>query len=133
MKAGDVVTRTAVTVGPLDYARYAEGLMDDHGLTVLPVVDGSGFRGVVTKPACAEAAARYVSPRVQQAVSQPRLTAGPGMDADTLFTAMDLYEVTSVPVLDDGRLLGVVTREDVLHALSHDDPHLRVGRAGHRG
>lgn len=131
MRARDVETRPLVTVGLLDFARHAEGLMDDLGLEVLPVVDARGFRGMVTKAACAAARGVLECPRVQQVMAQPSLTAGPGMDADTLFTAMSVHEVSWVPVLDDGRLLSVVTTNDVLQALSHDDPHLRVGRAGH--
>ena len=52
MKARDLVARPLITVGPRDFARHAEGLMDDFGLTMLPVVDQGVFLGVVTKTAC---------------------------------------------------------------------------------
>ena len=128
MKARDVVTRPLVTVGPRDFARHAEGLMDDFGLTVLPVVDEHVFLGVVTKAACAGAQCK-----VEHVMSQPVLTMGPEVDVETLYDAMTLREVLSVPILDDGRVVGMLTRRDVLQAISHDDPHLRVGHAGHHG
>lgn len=128
MKAGDVMAHPVVTVGPRDFARHAEGLMDDFGLSVLPVADQGVFLGVVTKAACAGA-----SCKVEHVMSQPVLTVGPEMEATTLYDAMTLREVLSVPVLEDGRILGVVTRRDVLQAISHDDPHLRVGHAGLHG
>jgi len=128
MKARDVLTGPLVAVGPRDFARHAEGLMDDSGLTVLPVSDHGVFCGVVTKAACAG-----VTGKVEDVMSQPVLTAGPEMEAATLYDAMTLREALSVPILEDGRILGVVTRRDVLRAISHEDPHLRVGHAGSHG
>lgn len=123
MKARDVLARPLVTVGPRDFARHAEGLMDDFGLTVLPVADQGVFLGVVTKAACAGG-----NPKVEHVMSQPVLTAGPDMDAATLYDAMALREVLSVPIVDDGRIVGVVTRRGLLRAISHEDPHLRVSQ-----
>lgn len=131
MKAGEVATRPLVTVGPRDFARHAAGLMEDFGLTMLPVVDQSAFLGVVTRAACAIGKEGVDSPHVEQLMTQPRLTAGPEMDAETLFTAMSVYEVLCVPILADGQVLGMATRRDVLEAICHDDPHLRAGHAGH--
>jgi predicted transcriptional regulator len=128
MRARDVVTRPLVTVGPRDFARHAEGLMDDFGLTMLPVADQGVFLGVVTKAACAGG-----NCKVEHVMSQPVLTVGPEMDAATLYDAMMLREVVSVPILDDGQVVGVITRREVLQAISHEDPHLRVGHAGHHG
>jgi CBS domain-containing protein len=133
MKAGDITLKPLVTVGPRDFARHAEGLMDDFGLTMLPVVDAGGFLGVVTKAGCRRGRPGVESPHVQQVMTQPALTAGLGMDVDDLYNAMTLFEVLDVPVLDDGQVVGVVTRYDVLEAISHTDPHLRVGHAAHDG
>ncbi|MDX8052366.1 CBS domain-containing protein [Lentzea sp. BCCO 10_0798] len=131
MKAADAMVRPLVTVGPRDFARHAEGLMDDFGLTMLPVVDGSAFLGVVTRAGCRRGEDEL--PKVERVMSQPELTVGPEFDVATLFEAMTRYEVLCVPVLDDGQVIGVVTRLDVLRALSHDDPHLRVGHAAEHG
>lgn len=133
MKTGDVVVKPLVTVGPRDFARHAEGLMDDFGLTMLPVVDERVFLGVVTKAGCLRGKPGVASPRVEQVMTQPRLTAGLEMDVENLFDAMSVYEVTCVPVLDDGRVVGVVTWLDVLQAISLHDQHLRVSHAGHHG
>jgi len=131
MKAVDAMVRPLVTVGPRDFIRYAEGLMDDFGLTMLPVVDGDMFVAVVTKAGCR--GGEGGSPKVEQVMAQPALTVGAEFDVATLFEAMTRYEVLCVPVLDDGRVIGMVTRLDVLRAMSHDDPHLRVGHAAEHG
>ncbi|MFJ8962520.1 HPP family protein [Lentzea sp. NPDC102401] len=130
MKARDLVARPLVTVGPRDFARHAEGLMDDFGLTMLPVVDRGFFCGVVTKAGC-RSGEEYAR-KVERVMTQPALTIGSDFEAETLFEAMTRYEVICVPVLDQGQVVGMITRLDVLRALSHDDPHLRVDHAGHR-
>ena len=127
MKAADAMIRPLLTVGPQDFARHAEGLMDDSGLTMLPVVDGDVFVGVVTKAGCRRDGGQ--APKVKHVMAQPALTAGPDFDLAALFEAMTRYEAISVPLVQDGRLVGVVTRLDVLRTLSHDDPHLRAGHA----
>jgi CBS domain-containing protein len=125
------MVRPLVTVGPRDFARHAEGLMDDFGLSMLPVVDGGVFLGVVTKAGCRRG--EDDAPKVERVMSQPALTVGPEFDVATLFEAMTRYEVLCVPVLDNGQVVGMVTRLDVLRAISHDDPHLRVGHAAEHG
>ncbi|WP_330276341.1 CBS domain-containing protein [Lentzea sp. NBC_00516] len=131
MKAAEAMVRPLVTVGPRDFARHAEGLMNDFGLTMLPVVDGNVFVAVVTQAGCRRGEGGSL--KVEQVMAQPTLTVGPEFDVATLFEAMTRYEVLCVPVLDDGRVIGVVTRLDVLRAISHDDPHLRVGHAAEHG
>jgi CBS domain-containing protein len=127
MKAADAMIRPLITVGPRDFARHAKGLMDDFGLTMLPVVDENVFLGVVTKAGCRRVG--ETAPKVERVMSQPALTVGPEFDVATLYEAMTRYEVLCVPVLDNGQVIGMVTRLDVLRAISHDDPHLRVGHA----
>ncbi|KOV90082.1 hypothetical protein ADL03_01705 [Nocardia sp. NRRL S-836] len=123
-----MVLRPLVSVGPRDFARHAEGLMDDFGLTMLPVVDQDVFLGVVTEPGCRRGKEGVAAPHVQQVMTQPALTAGLDMDVRDLYDAMTVFDVLCVPVLDDGRVVGMVTRCEVLRAISHDDPHLRVGQ-----
>ncbi|MDT7789959.1 MAG: hypothetical protein QOF58_8378 [Pseudonocardiales bacterium] len=133
MKAGEVMVRPLVTVGPRDFARLAAGLMDDFGFTMLPVADEGVFLGVVTKAGVACGRESVASPRVEQVMSQPVLVATPDTDIETLFGAMAVHEVLCVPVLDGSQVVGMVTRLSILQSISYDDPHLHVeaGRAAH--
>jgi predicted transcriptional regulator len=124
MKAGEAITRPLVKVGPRDFARLAAGLMDDLGTTMLPVADDHVFLGVVTKASVSRGCGGVASPRVDQVMSQPILVATLETDVETLFDAMTVHEVLCVPVLDGRQVAGTVTRQDLLRAISHDDPHL---------
>jgi CBS domain-containing protein len=128
MKAGDAMARPLVTVGPRDFARHAGGLMDDFGLTMLPVVDQGVFLGVVTSVDVMRGKEGVPSPYVQQVMSQPVLVATRDTPAETFYDAMSRYEVLCAPVLDDGLVVGMVTRLSLLQALNHD-LHVEAGRA----
>jgi CBS domain-containing protein len=123
MKAGNIVVKPLITVGPHDFARHAEGLMDDFGLTMLPVTDQNGFRGVLTKAACRQGKPGVDVPRVADLISQPELTAGLGMDVRDLYDAMTVFDVPAVPVLEDGQVVSMLARRDVRQAISRDNSH----------
>ncbi|GLZ27818.1 CBS domain-containing protein [Lentzea sp. NBRC 105346] len=138
MRTRDVMTTSVVTVRPGDFARHAAGLLSDNGFTMLPVVDDSGaFVGVVTeadvlrdrlpvdprslvhgRPVPERPAAATT---VEQVMSQPPVVASPAMDVAALADIMRDQDVRSVPVIDGPRLAGVVTRRDMLRAISRDD------------
>lgn len=128
MKAGDAMVRPLVTVGPRDFARHAGGLMDDFGLDLLPVVDQGVFLGVVTRVNVMRGKEGVRSPYVQQVMTQPVLVATRDTLAGTFFDARARYEVLCAPVLDDGLVVGVVTRLSLLQAINHD-LHVEAGRA----
>lgn len=126
MRAGDAMIRPLVTVGPRDFARHAGGLMDDFGLSLLPVADQGVFLGVVTRVDVLRGKEGVRSPLVQQVMSQPVLSATRDTPAVALFDAMTRYEVLAAPVLDGHQVVGVVTRLSLLQAICRSNTHLRV-------
>lgn len=131
MRACDAMIRPLVTVGPRDFARHAGGLMDDFGLDVLPVVDRGVFVGVVTRVDVLRGKEGVQSPYVQQVMSQPVLVAARDTPAAAVFDAMARHEVVCAPVLDDGQIVGMVTRLSLLAAITRNNHDLTVeaGRA----
>jgi CBS domain-containing protein len=131
MKIEDAVVRPLVTIGPRDFARHAGGLMDDFDLGMLPVVDQNVFLGLVTRVDVVRGKDGVQSPHVQEVMSQPVLVATRDTPMGTLFDSMVRYEVQSAPVLDDGQVVGMVTRLSLLQAISRNnqDLHVEAGRA----
>jgi CBS domain-containing protein len=126
MNVRDAMIRPLVTVGPRDFARHAGGLMDDFGLSMLPVVDEGVFLGVVTRADVLRGKEGPQSPFVQQVMSQPELVASVDTSAAALFDAMSRYEVRCVPVLDDKQVVGMATWLSVLQLMSRNT---EAGRA----
>ena len=138
MRVRDVMTHDVVTVSPDSSARDAGALLAAKGFTMLPVVDGGGrLVGVVTE-ADALRDRLPLDPRalvhdrparrdpvpartVAEVMGPATAVGGPEMDlADLARLMLDAHARSAVVVVGD-RLVGVVTRRDMLRAISRDD------------
>jgi CBS domain-containing protein len=76
--------------------------------------------------------------RAREIMTTPALTVTTETHLEDVARIMSLHEVNRVPVVEDGRLIGVVTRGDVLGALAHlkhqpidlTSPPVLVGSSG---
>ena len=125
----DAMTPDPVRIGPEASIAEAEALLEQHDFNALPVVGGEGeLLGVVTKLDLLRAfrfTDDHMFPPYEQVMSQPVrgvMTA----DATTVTPRMPLTRVLetlvrtrskSLPVIEDGAVVGMIAREDVLAAL----------------
>jgi CBS domain-containing protein len=137
VRAKDLMTAPAVTVQPDTPVKEAAGLLVSHGYTALPVVDGDDLVGIVTE---ADLVRGRILPDPRSLISDdppprvepPALLIGQVMTADPVVVpgTEDVTAVTrtmldrhlrALPVVDDGRLVGIITRRDVLRTIARDD------------
>ena len=143
MLARDVMTSPVTTVTEDTRVKEAAGLLAAGGFTALPVVDTHGrLVGIVSEadlvrgrfprdPRALITAQRDVGQRptaaatVGEVMTTDVVRAAPGTDVVDLVTAMLDQHVRSVPVVEDdpggGRVVGIVTRRDLVRALARDD------------
>ena len=143
MKAADLMTRDIVTVGPETPLADAIRLMLEHRVSGLPVVDGDGqLVGLLTEGdllhraetgtdtvrlgwlkallARGRMAAQYVHThgrRVRDAMARDVLTVGEASPLDDVIRIMESRHVRRVPVVEGKRLVGIVSRSDLVRAL----------------
>ena len=142
MLVSEVMTSPAITVLDSATVKDAIGLLERHSISAMPVLNRSGqLVGVVSE---ADVIREMVVPD-QRAHEMPvRLTAPPfhSRVADVMSThaltvtsntelarAADLMTSTvvkSLPVVDHGRVVGVVSRGDIIHLLSRQDPRIEA-------
>jgi CBS domain-containing protein len=149
MKVADVMTTAVVTVGPdASWKDVAERMLD-AGVSGLPVVDPDGYLlGVVTeadlvsRPAFGQRRHRSLMAMVDLLTGEARwagkataLTAAEMMTTATV-TALPQEDVRSaarrlldsrvrrLPVLDSGRLVGIISRRDLLHSFHRTDAEI---------
>src|SRR5574341_465081 len=131
MNVRDVMTSDPVTIGPGTPLPEARRLMKQRGIRHLPVVDDAGrLLGVLTDrdirhaafvPALAEylgwEVRRLRAPRVRDVMTWSVVTTHP--DATLVQAGLTMFQrrIGSLPVVDNGRLVGIVTERDVLAAL----------------
>ena len=139
MQAKDVMTPEVVTVEPDTSAKHAGELMAEHGVAALPVVDGA--HRLVGMVAEADVLRDRIpeDPRLHlrratdpSDVVLPLLVSGvmttavqavdPATDVADLARLFVDAHLRSVPVLEDGVVVGIVSRRDVLRTLVRPDP-----------
>jgi CBS domain-containing protein len=144
MKAHDVMTRGAITVEPEASVTRAVRLMLQNKISGLPVVDDKGqLVGMVTegdflrrgelgtqrqRPRWLEfllgpgrLAAEYVQSsgrKVGEIMTPEPKTITPETPLDEAVSLMERHPVKRLPVVVDGKLVGIVSRANLLHALA---------------
>jgi len=138
MLVKDVMTTPATTVGPDTSIKEALALLDEQAITALPVVTGHRIVGVVSEAdlirdgiqadfrrhlAFAPEETRTLPPHtVGEVMNAHPVTVTPETDLREATDLMTTTTVKSLPVVDDDqRVVGVVSRRDVVHVLARAD------------
>ena len=144
MKAADVMTRQVITVTPDASILQAARLMLQHHISGLPVVDQQGqVIGMVTegdflrrsetgtvrhRPSWLEVlmstgrlAEEYVHThgrKVDEVMSRSPHTVSEETSLEEVVRTMERERIKRVPVVRGGKLVGIITRANLLHALA---------------
>jgi CBS domain-containing protein len=134
LRTSHVMTHAPIVAHPDDDLLSGTLLMERYRLSCLPVVQDEGdLIGVVTLGHLVEVAIELlreeerrsgIAPRVQDLMtSAPLATAWALDDVQYADSLMKEYSVRHLPVVSEGRLLGILSDADVLRALSSsEDP-----------
>ena len=136
MKAGDVMTTGAATVKPSASLAEAARLMVEHRISGLPVVDEGGkLVGIVSEGDFLRRKGgdrmRWIEAfldggsnigdlsrrRVEDIMSKDAVSAGVDTPLTEIVDAMEQHNVKRIPVVDNGRVVGIVSRANLLLAL----------------
>jgi len=120
LKARDIMTTDLLTIQPECSIREAIELLLDRHISGLPVVDHAGrLVGILTEFALLAVA--YDSHVKEETVASHMTTCVLTIEADApIREAADLclvHRVRRVPVMEEGRLVGLISRRDVLRAV----------------
>jgi CBS domain-containing protein len=107
-----------VTIGASDTVQNAADRMREHGIAALVVKSGDTIKGLISERDIVHAVSRHgegaLSLAVSHVVTHPIVKVAP---SDTLKRAMSLmtnHRVRHLPVIDDGKLVGIVSIGDVV-------------------
>jgi len=141
MRVRDIMSRPVHTVGPDDPIETVAEVLTTHSITAAPVVDvEGGLLGIVSEgdllrrrvPADPTA---HLWP-VPESTARPRTaadvmsrsvaTAWPAEDISDAARVMLECDVRSLPVLEGGQIVGIVSRRDLVRAAVRTDGVLRA-------
>jgi CBS domain-containing protein len=145
MKVRELMTEDVVSVRPEASLRDAAVLLTEHRVSGLPVVIGGGevigvlseadivakasggtsHGGLLSWLFAPEIEGEKVAARtVSEAMSSPALTISPTRPVHEAARRMISEGVNRLPVVEDGKLVGILTRADIVRAFTRDDSEL---------
>ena len=109
-----------ITVGPDQSLRKAVNLLAEHNIGALIVVDEAGRpvgiiseRDIIRESAQTEAA---LGQTVSRVMTEDLITASPEDDLETVLQTMTARRFRHLPIMDQDRLIGVISIGDVVKA-----------------
>ena len=148
MKIKDVMTRDVITVGPEMSLKEAAAILGRNGISGLVVVDGdgtvvgvlseadilykeggersahTGLLGWLFETGGSALEQKLAARTVGEAMTAPALTIGPERPVHEAATRMIEDGVNRLPVLKDGKLVGIVSRADLVRAFTRTDEEI---------
>jgi CBS domain-containing protein len=145
MKVEDVMAREVATVSPETSLKDVATLLVEQGISGLPVVDGSGevvgviseadilmkerapaekrggVLGWLLEPSDPQAEAKLDARTAGDAMTSPAITVGSGESVPKAAALMVERGINRLPVVEDGTLVGIVTRADLVRAFVRED------------
>jgi CBS domain-containing protein len=140
MRVRDVMSSPVVSVTPEATVKEAAELLVERGFNALPVVDGDELVGIVTEADLVPLESRpdprsHILPlpadsariphTVAEVMTPEVITLPPQQDAAGAAQLMLRRSLRSIPVTAKGRLVGIVTRRDLLRVLARHDDDIR--------
>lgn len=143
MKASDVMTKSVVSVSPEATLLEMLGLMIQNQISGMPVIDDDGqLVGIVTEGDCLRRAElgteknhsswtdffsststladRYIrshARKVSEIMTMNPVTADKDAPLETVIQLMEKNRIKRVPIVENGSLVGIVSRSNVMKAL----------------
>jgi CBS domain-containing protein len=126
----DVMTIEVVVAHPTTRVKQVADLLAGHGLSALPVIDGQGrVLGVVSETDLLGDSQRPaggpVATTAGEAMTSPAVTVSPHATLTEAARRMQADGLKRLPVVaGSGRLIGIVSRADLLRPLVRPDEHI---------
>ncbi|HZW68019.1 MAG TPA: CBS domain-containing protein [Pseudogracilibacillus sp.] len=150
MKIKDIMTKDVITVNESDTIEQCAKLLTTHNLSGLPVVDESGnLTGIITEGDLIRRSAKVPTPAyleflggiiyldnpnkffdevkksmgltAKEAMTDELTTISPEEEIEKAATTLVRKKIKRLPVVnEEGKLIGIVSRKDIMTHLFHD-------------
>ncbi|MGI5921469.1 MAG: CBS domain-containing protein [Syntrophomonadaceae bacterium] len=120
--ARDIMSTPVRTISPHITMEEAGGIMLRYGYTGMPVVEGDEMVGVISRRDVDKARIHELGHApVKGFMTSQVLSIKPDTPLDDIQKLMVEFDIGRLPVVDEGRLVGIVSRTDILRILHGED------------
>jgi len=116
MQIVNLMTSQPVTIGQHDTLASAKAVMDEGRFRRLPVLDDGRLVGILTERDLREYAGYLGTTRVNAAMRTELVTVTPQNTVEDAARLMLKHKIGGLPIVADGKLVGIVTTSDLLKA-----------------
>jgi CBS domain-containing protein len=147
MRVEDVMTQDVKTVGPESSLKDVAGLLSEHRIGGMPVVDGHGrplgvisnadivmkkraelpagrLRRLFRRDQGTTVLSKVTARTAGEAMGAPPITIDPSMPLSMVAELMLAHGVNRLPVVQRDRVVGIVTRQDLVRAFARGDTEI---------
>src|SRR4051812_41569931 len=121
----DAMTEHPRSIGPSASVVEAARLMRDEHVGSLPITDGDTLVGMITDrditTRVVAEAADVATTSVRHVCSEDLISVEPDKDLEEALRLMARHQVRRLPVIEDGKLVGIVAQADIALTLSEDE------------
>jgi CBS domain-containing protein len=157
MNASHIMTSPVITVGPDTPVRHIAALLLKHRISAVPVLENGKLAGLISEAdllhrheigtegtarssswwlqllSADRSVAEYVkshATRARDIMTRDVLSVNPDTPIAEIATLLDKRGVRRVPVLQDNRVVGIVSRSNLVQALAAKGRSMNAGSAG---
>ncbi len=117
MIVAELMTPKPVTVAPSDTLEAAHERMEAGRFRQVPVVDKEKLVGILTDRDTRQYLGRLADTRVDAVMSAHPFSVHPSTPVEKAAHLVIANKIGSLPVVEDGKLVGIITATDMLRAL----------------
>jgi CBS domain-containing protein len=118
MIASDIMTRKVATISPRASVQEAAQLLDQKRISGAPVVDPDGkIIGIITEADIISKVDRE-GLRVIDIMSHDVIAVDEETPVNEIAALLTERKIKRVPVVENGKLVGIVSRADIVHAVA---------------
>jgi acetoin utilization protein AcuB len=116
MQIVNLMTTDPTTIGPSDSLSKAKMMMDAGRFRRLPVIEDDRLIGILTERDLKQHTGALASTRVNAAMRTHLVTVTPYNTVEDAARLMLNHKIGGLPIVADGKLVGIVTTTDLLKA-----------------
>jgi CBS domain-containing protein len=133
MKLGEIMTADPRAARPTDAVHQVAEMMRDEDVGSIPIVEGDRLLGIITdRDIAIKVVAAGIDPRratVREYMTSDPVTGSPQMSDRDALALMGREQIRRLPVVQQGRLVGIVALGDLALEADADGEEEEVGSA----